>query len=444
MKVFKYIWMLSIIALFFWACEEEVALDAVSIFPADATINKGDTQQFSATVTDVNGDTVSDATVEWASSDELVATVDEAGLATGVDAGDAAITATADGVSGTASLTVEFSLLDIIPGTWDVVGMEQALLLTTNSTQTAFNMFVKGEGAVSVTGDYTAELTYMFGGESDENETVFNLTEESIWDSDEGALLPMLIIHEIQGETSGMLLVAETSLGDTIFYHVEPAVYDYDASTGILTVPETALLEMETGASSITVSGTLGYTTFDVPAYTATKVDLPFRAEGEESEEITVTFTAEGGFSRVSTSTYEGETEMETGEGSWELESDSCLLIIETYTKSDEPGEMTDTFVICFNMISEDIVNAYFEGNLCEEDVGGDKEYESEAECLADHEQMFALDEGSLVVVTSRDSMVFERQGGSSLARTGHSMGWKRNGDLKSVLRSLKTAYPIR
>ena len=47
------------------------------------------------------------ADVVWSSSDENVATVDQNGLATAVAGGNATITATADGVAGTATLTVE-------------------------------------------------------------------------------------------------------------------------------------------------------------------------------------------------------------------------------------------------------------------------------------------------------------------------------------------------
>ena len=78
----------------------------VAVQPPEATIDQGTTHQFAAIVTDTDGNPMT-ADVVWSSSDENIATVDQTGLATAVAAGIATITATADGVAGTASLTVE-------------------------------------------------------------------------------------------------------------------------------------------------------------------------------------------------------------------------------------------------------------------------------------------------------------------------------------------------
>ena len=78
----------------------------VTASPAEATIEEGQTQQFEAVAATADGESIPDVEFTWSSSDEMVATVDENGLATGVGAGEVMITATADSVSGTASLTV--------------------------------------------------------------------------------------------------------------------------------------------------------------------------------------------------------------------------------------------------------------------------------------------------------------------------------------------------
>ena len=78
----------------------------VTVSPSESTIEEGDTKQYEATATTSDGMEIPDAEFMWASSDEMVATVDADGLATGVGAGEAMITATADGISGTATLTV--------------------------------------------------------------------------------------------------------------------------------------------------------------------------------------------------------------------------------------------------------------------------------------------------------------------------------------------------
>jgi hypothetical protein len=82
-------------------------LTAVQVAPATATVAKGLTRQFSATAVYSDGtqEAVSNQ-VSWTSSDEAVATVDSAGLATGVGAGTAGISAIYQGKSGKAILTV--------------------------------------------------------------------------------------------------------------------------------------------------------------------------------------------------------------------------------------------------------------------------------------------------------------------------------------------------
>ncbi len=81
-------------------------VSTVTVSPSEASIEEGQTQQFEAMATTSDGTVVPDVMFTWESSEEMVATVDENGLATGVGTGDAMITATADNVSGTAMLTV--------------------------------------------------------------------------------------------------------------------------------------------------------------------------------------------------------------------------------------------------------------------------------------------------------------------------------------------------
>jgi hypothetical protein len=78
---------------------------SVAVAPASATINSGQTQQFTATLTDLHGNTVS-RPVTWATSAAAFATIDGGGLATGVAPGTATVTATSGGASGTATLAV--------------------------------------------------------------------------------------------------------------------------------------------------------------------------------------------------------------------------------------------------------------------------------------------------------------------------------------------------
>src|SRR5207247_11057388 len=63
-------------------------------------------EQFGAVVKDANGNVLTGRTVTWTTSSTTIATVSASGLVTGVAVGSATITATSEGQSGTASVTV--------------------------------------------------------------------------------------------------------------------------------------------------------------------------------------------------------------------------------------------------------------------------------------------------------------------------------------------------
>ena len=83
-----------------------VPVASVSVSPATASVAAGQTVQLSATPKDANGNALSGRTVTWASSNGAVATVSGTGLVSGTAAGSATITATSEGHSGSAPVTV--------------------------------------------------------------------------------------------------------------------------------------------------------------------------------------------------------------------------------------------------------------------------------------------------------------------------------------------------
>jgi hypothetical protein len=85
---------------------EEGIVGQLTVTPSTATIQPGETQQFTATITDLHGNPLPGSPITWASDNTGVATVDENGLATGVGDGTATITATSQNLSDTATLTV--------------------------------------------------------------------------------------------------------------------------------------------------------------------------------------------------------------------------------------------------------------------------------------------------------------------------------------------------
>src|SRR5204862_355488 len=83
-----------------------VPVASLAISPATATIRVGQTLQLAATPKDSAGGTLTGRMVTWTSSNTSVATVSGSGLVAGVTAGSATITATSEGKSSTAALTV--------------------------------------------------------------------------------------------------------------------------------------------------------------------------------------------------------------------------------------------------------------------------------------------------------------------------------------------------
>ncbi len=82
-------------------------LDSITVAPRAPNIIPGATQAFTATGNISDGTTTNlTATAAWSSSLTSVATIAATGIATGVAVGETTITATSDGVSGTATLNV--------------------------------------------------------------------------------------------------------------------------------------------------------------------------------------------------------------------------------------------------------------------------------------------------------------------------------------------------
>ena len=96
-------------------------VSSVTVSPAADTLVEGDTLHLSAEAVDGNGHAVAESEFEWASSDTLVARVDDSGLVTGAAAGEADITATSWGVTGRAQVTVVVTVPTTVTVTPDSV-----------------------------------------------------------------------------------------------------------------------------------------------------------------------------------------------------------------------------------------------------------------------------------------------------------------------------------
>jgi uncharacterized protein YjdB len=81
-------------------------IESISVTLVQSSIVIGDQTGATATARDASSNVLSGRTMSWSSTNTAVATVDLAGVVTAVAAGTAGITATAEGKSGTANLTV--------------------------------------------------------------------------------------------------------------------------------------------------------------------------------------------------------------------------------------------------------------------------------------------------------------------------------------------------
>jgi hypothetical protein len=86
---------------------------AVVLSPTKGSILVGQDLSLQARLLDSDGERITEASFTWTSSDPTVATV-AGGLVTGVGAGQATITASAQGRSATARITVSFRVTDIL------------------------------------------------------------------------------------------------------------------------------------------------------------------------------------------------------------------------------------------------------------------------------------------------------------------------------------------
>jgi uncharacterized protein YjdB len=133
----------------------DTVVASVTVAPASDTIASGATVQLAATPKNAAGTALTGKTVTWATGDSTIAKVSAAGLVTAVKVGTASITATVQGVVGTASITVKpgapslaTSFVTVTPAAVNVGGTV-TLKLTTRDA--AGNTLITGGHVVTFT-----------------------------------------------------------------------------------------------------------------------------------------------------------------------------------------------------------------------------------------------------------------------------------------------------
>lgn len=253
-------------------------LKSIAVTPLTASVNIGSTQQFIATATFSDGSTATIAAT-WTTSSASIATVSSSGVATGVAAGSATVTAASGTISGTAALTVNSNIvtgISVTPASVSLtVGGTQQFTATAtynngpsgNVTSTATwsssntNVVAVNAGFGIAVGAGTATVTASQGGFSssatvtvsaststavnipmfhvDENRSGANLNETTLTPanvtaSSFGKLFSYLVDGYVYGQP---LLVSNLTMGDGTTHNVlfaateNDSVYAFDADS---------------------------------------------------------------------------------------------------------------------------------------------------------------------------------------------------------------------
>ncbi|MGD2135056.1 MAG: Ig-like domain-containing protein, partial [Gemmatimonadales bacterium] len=160
------------------------AVAEVVVTPDAATIPSLDgTVQLSAAAFDASGTAITDVAVVWGSADVAVVKVDETGLVTAVGNGTTEVLATVEGVSGSATVTVEQVVVAVAvsPATATLTSLGETVQLAASATDANGNAVagtatwassddavatVSPSGLVTAVGNGTAEVTATMGGVS--------------------------------------------------------------------------------------------------------------------------------------------------------------------------------------------------------------------------------------------------------------------------------------
>ena len=113
-----------------------IAIASVVVTPESTVITSlGETTQLSAGARDPDGNPLAGKTFVWASSNPNAVTVGPSGSATAVSNGEATITATAEGVQGTASVTVvqEAATISVTPASATLTSLGETAQLSVNA-----------------------------------------------------------------------------------------------------------------------------------------------------------------------------------------------------------------------------------------------------------------------------------------------------------------------
>ncbi len=250
---------------------------SVTLSPSPATVYVGGTMQLVVTLKDANGRPLSGRTVTWTTSDGTVAAVNGTGLVTGIALGSTTVTATSEGQTGAATVTVSSvpvvsvvvapSVANILVGdsvqltatTQDAAGTVLTGRAITWSSSNPSVATVSSNGVATAVAAGTATITATSEGKSaSATVTVANMPVASVVISPATALV--LVGASVQLAASPKDAAGAVLSGRAITWVSSAPATATVSSTGLVTgvaagaVTMTATSEGVTGSAAVTVN----------------------------------------------------------------------------------------------------------------------------------------------------------------------------------------------
>jgi uncharacterized protein YjdB len=262
-----------------------VPVASVTVSPASPSVLIGQTAQLSATPKDANGNPLTGRVVTWTTSAPAVATVSASGLVTGVAPGSATITATSEGKSGSAALTVSsvpVATVTVSPASASIrVGATAQLTATTKdsaggvltgrtvtwSTSAAAVATVSASGLVTGVAAGTATITATSEGKSGASAITVTVVPVA------SVTIAPASVSLFVSKTAQLTVTTKDSAGNVL---TGRAVTWASGNTTVATVSAAGLVTAKAaGSATITAtsegkSGTAATTVLNVPVATVT------------------------------------------------------------------------------------------------------------------------------------------------------------------------------
>ena len=247
----------------------DAILTAIAITPPSVSVGKGQTQQLTATAT-YSDNTTADisSSVAWLSDDTATATITATGLLTGVEQGNAEVTASLDGVTGNAvQVTVTDAILTAIAITPPSVsvGKGQTQQLTATATYSD-NTTADISSSVAWLSDDTATatitatglLTGVEQGNAEVTASLDGVTGNAVQVTVTDAILTAIAITPPSvsvGKGQTQQLTATATYSDNTTADISSSVAWLSDDTATATITATGLLTgVEQGSAEVTAS----------------------------------------------------------------------------------------------------------------------------------------------------------------------------------------------